>query len=152
MDSPLSAQNLKIAENIAKYGWHCLHIASAEADEQSFSYSIGFTQSYGAPEVMIFGLPRAQAHALLNACAAALSNGHRIAIDTEDSNLLAGGYKVVFKTVRAACFGEYLGTAERYYQDRPFAAVIMFLPDREHRFPWQAGYAYVPVDEALAMV
>ena len=152
MDETLAAQNQKIADNIEKYGWHCLHIAPCEEDEEPFSYSIGFAESYGAPEVLVFGLPREKAHGLLNACASALKEGHGITPDVEDPELLSGGYKVVFKSVRPECFGEYLGTAERYYQGKPFGAVVMFLPDREHRFPWQAGYSYIPADEALAIV
>lgn len=31
----------------------------------------------------------------------------------------------------------------RYYEDKPFSAVVMFLPDLHHRFPWQQGYDYI---------
>ena len=152
MDEALAAQNQKIADNIQKYGWHCLHVAPSEDDEEPFSYSIGFTESYGAPEVLVFGLSREKAYGLLNACASALKKGHAITPEVEDPELLSGGYKVVFKSVRPECIDEYLGTTERYYQDKPFRAVVMFLPDREHRFPWQTGYSYIRVDEALAIV
>jgi hypothetical protein len=152
MDEPLAARNRKIADDIRQYGWHCLHVAGCEVDEQPFSYSIGFSQSHSAPEVLIFGLPPEKAHALLNACDSVLGKGHAIRPGVEDPSLLSGGYKVVFRTVRPECFDEYLGTAQRYYQDRPFDAVVMFLPDREHRYPWQAGYDYIPSDEALAIV
>jgi len=152
MDDTLAAQNQKIADNIEKYGWHCLHVAPCEDDEEPFSYSIGLAESYGAPEVLVYGVPREKAHALLNACASALKKGHSITPEAEDPELLSGGYKVVFKSVRPECFDEYLGTAERYYRDKPFGAVVMFLPDREHRFPWQTGYNYIRMDEALAIV
>ena len=36
--------------------------------------------------------------------------------------------------------------------ERPFSALVMFLPDREHRFPWQSGYADIPAEESLAIV
>jgi len=152
MGSGLIAQNQEIADNIRKYGWHCLRVFPTEVGQDKFSYSIGFAESYGAPEVLIFGLERSKAHALLNECANLLKAGHVIQPGVEDSNVLAGGYNVVFKPVRSDCFGEYLGTAGRYYQDKPFKAVVMFIPDRDHRFPWQAGYDYLPADEPLAIV
>lgn len=152
MGSNLAAQNQKIADNIGKYGWHCLHVSPSEEGQDRFSYSIGFGETYGAPEVLIFGRDRDNAHSLLNECADLLKAGHVIQPDVEDSNVLAGGYNVIFKSVRADCFGEYLGTARRYYQGKPFKAVVMFIPDREHRFPWQTGYDYIPADESLAIV
>lgn len=145
-------QNRKISDNIRKYGWHCLHIFPTEEGQDRFTYSIGFGESYNAPEILIFGLAQDKAQALLGECAHLLKNGHTILLDTEDHNVLAGDYSVVFRSVRPDCFAEYLGTAVRYYQDTPFSAVVMFLPDRNHRFPWQSGYEGMPAEEAQAIV
>ena len=152
MGEDLAAQNLQISDNIREYGWHCLHVFPTKDDQDQFSYSIGFGESYGAPEVLIFSFKREKAHALLNECAQLLKNGHTISPGVEDADILDGGYSVVFKSVRPEFFGEYLGTASRYYQGRTFSAVVMFLPDKEHRFPWQPGYDYIPADEPLAIV
>ena len=145
-------QNRKIAENIGAHGWHCLHVFPVREDQQKFSYSIGFAESYGAPEVMIFGCEPEKAHALLTECAHLLKGGHVIRPNVEDANVLSGDYKVIFKPVRAECFGAYLGTALRYYRPKSFGAVVMFFPDRDHRFPWQPGYDYIPADESLTIV
>ena len=152
MGRDLAAESQRISDNIREYGWHCLHIFPTEPGQDCFSYSIGFAESFGAPEVLVFGLPREKAHALLNECANLLKSGHPIEPDVENSEVLAGGYHVVFRRVREECFGEYLGTALRYYRERPFSALVMFLPDREHRFPWQSGYADIPAEESLAIV
>ncbi len=146
------AQNQRIADNIRAHGWHCLHIRPVEDHQDRFTYSIGFGESYNAPEVMIFGLPPEKAQAALNECAWLLRKGHAIRTDVEDGNILSGGYNVIFKSIRPEHFNEYLGTAVRYYQGKPFDAVVMFLPDKQHRFPWDEGYDYMPMDEALAMV
>ena len=152
MGADLAIQNQRIADNIRLYGWHCLHVSPTKEDQDKFSYSIGFGESYGAPEVLVFGLEREKAHALLDECAHLLKGGHVIHPGVEDDDVLAGGYKVVFRPVRPDCFGEYLGTAVRYYQGKPFGTGVMFLPDRQHRFPWQAGYDDIPAGEALAIV
>ena len=143
----------KIAEDIQCYGWSCLHVSPAQGEMGcAFTYSIGFAESYGAPEIAVFGMQREKAHSLLSVCATLLKNGYTIRLDVEDPNLLAGGYNVIFRSVRPVCMDEYFGTAMRYYAGKAFAAAVMFLPDRQHRFPWEAGYDYVPVDEALAII
>lgn len=152
MQDDAVTQNQKIERNIQAYGWHCLHVFPTEEGEDAFSYSIGFAETCNAPEVLVFGLAREKAHALLNACAQLLKSGHVIQADVEDANVLAGDYKVVFKSVRPECFDEYLGTASRYYDDKPFHAVVMFLPDKQHRFPWQPGYDGMPAREPLSIV
>ena len=151
MDPKLAAQNQTIAGHIRDYGWHCLHVWPDEEGQDAFTYSIGFAESFGAPEVLVFGLPRDTAHAVLGVCADLLRAGHAIQPGVEVGEVLDGGYRVVFWPLRDEWRGEYLGTAERHYGDVPFGAVVMFLPDREHRFPWQDGYAGPPADEALAV-
>ena len=148
----MTKQNRAILENIRKHGWHCLHIAPDDDDQAPFTYSIGFTESHGAPEVMIFGLPQDKAHALLSACADHVSRSKDIRLNVEDPNILTGDYKVVFRPILPEHLDEYAGTAMRYYEDRPFRVVIMFLPDRQHRFPWHPDYSGMPADEPLAIV
>lgn len=152
MSESLTTQNQRIADNIQEHGWHCLHIFPVEEGHDRFSYSIGFSESYGAPEVLVFSMDPDKAHALLNECAIELRKGYVIRSGVECPNILAGDYKVVFKSVRPECFGEYLGTALRYYQEKPFDAVVMFLPDSRHRFPWEAEYDNVSADEPLSIV
>ena len=131
---------------------HCLHVLPTQEGQDRFTYSIGFAESYAAPEVLIFGLEQQKAHALLNECAVLLKSGRGIQPNVEDPDVLAGGYKVVFRPVRQDCLGQYLGTALRYYQARPFGAVVMFIPDRHHRFSWQSGYDGTPAKESLTIV
>ena len=148
----IASENLKISEHIREFGWHCLHIFPTEAVHANFSYSIGFNESYEAPEVLIFGLSREKAHALLNECAQLLKSGASIESEIEDDRILAGGYKVMFKQVKADAFHEYLGTALRFYGEKPFTAVVMFLPDKQHKFPWQSGYDDINATESLSIV
>ncbi|MBN8884974.1 MAG: DUF4262 domain-containing protein [Rudaea sp.] len=152
MENPSSSADDKVASDIRKFGWHSLHVFSNEADELPFSYSIGFTQTYAAPEVLIFNVERTKAHKLLWACAHVLKDGGMLTPDAKDDRILNNDYQVIFKTLRVSAYGEYLGTARRYYGSKPFPAVVMFLPDREDRYPWEAGYDYIDVAEALSIV
>jgi Domain of unknown function (DUF4262) len=152
MAQSVVAENQRIAENIGRYGWHGLHVFPTDELHTRFTYSIGFAETYGQPEVMIFSLPRERAHSLLHECATVLKAGGRIEVGVEDDRILADNYKVVFRSVQAHAYPEYLGTARRYYGDRPFGAVVMFLPDKNHLFPWNDGYDDSDLGEALAIV
>ncbi len=150
----IAEQNQKIAEHIEEYGWHCLHILPTQEknDHEQFSYSIGFSETYNAPEILVFGLSREKSHALLNECAQLLHDGHIFRADIPDGSVLSGSYKVVFKPVKKECFDQYLGTAVRYFGTKPFDAMVMFLPDKNNRFPWESSYCDVPTDESLSIV
>ncbi len=141
----------KVRADIARYGWHCLNVWPQQGDERpGFSYTIGLSESYGHPEIMIFGLGD-KAHGILAECANLVMKGTRFVPDEPSPDVLDGGYWVVFKPVRKDCFPEYLGTALRYYGKTPFEAFVLFWPDKAHRFPWEhAGQSLQA--EALSVV
>ena len=153
MTRSTSEVNETIAGHVRQYGWHCLHVFPTKDDgaHVGFTYSIGFVQSYDAPEVVIFGLSREKAHALLNQCAQLFATGDKVEPDVEDGRILARDFKVVFRSIPRAAYDEYLGTAVRYYGDSEFPALLMYLPDKSGLFPWQAGYSGMDASEALSI-
>jgi hypothetical protein len=146
------ATSSSIDEHIRQYGWHCLHVFPTDDVHTQFTYSIGFAQSFDGPEVLVFGLSREKAHALINECATVLRSGERISAGVKDDRILAGDYKVMFRPVKPEFFNEYLGTATRHYSGKSFNAVVMFLPDSQHRFPWDHGYNDIDASESLSIV
>jgi len=142
----------QIERNIKKYGWHCVHVFPDAAGQDKFTYTIGLSETYGGPEVMIFGLDEMRAHKLLGVCASLLEKGNELKVEVLDDRLLCGGYKVMFREVGKSVFGEYLGTAVKYFGGNDFRAVVMFIPDMQGRFPWEKDYAYIPVQESLGIV
>lgn len=138
-----------IAANIRSHGWHCVMVAPEAEGEEAFAYTIGLVERFGQPEVLVFGLPEPSAHALLARCVALAEAGQTLAPgDRED--LLGGGYRVRLVPLRADRYDEYLGTAFRHYGSRPFQSLVLLWPDREGRFPGEAGYAGAGQHEALA--
>jgi len=144
--------NSRIRANIDQYGWHCLNVWSRVGDDEhtAFSYTIGLTESYGHPEIMIFGLGD-KAHGILNECANLIKKGARFVPNEPNPDVLTGDYRVIFRPVRKECFPEYLGTALRYYGKRPFEAFVLFWPNKEHKFPWEYSEKSVQA-EALHVV
>jgi len=135
MSNPLA----KVDELIGKYGWYCLHVHPTEGTEQEvFSYTIGLYATYGHPEIMVFGMPTEKAHGILSECADLIKAGNRFPVGEPVPDVLSGDYKVIFRPVQRSNFNEYLGTALRYYGPKDFSALVLFWPDREHRFPWES--------------
>lgn len=141
----------KVRNDIEQYGWHCLNVWPQKGDARpGFSYTIGLSHSYGHPEIMIFGLGD-RAHGILTGCANLIKEGVRFFPNQPNSEVLSGNYEVIFKPMRNECFAEYLGTALRFYGRRPFEALVMFWPDKEHRFPWESSEPNLQA-EALQIV
>jgi hypothetical protein len=54
----------KVIDDIADFGWHCVNTL-AEDEHVAYSFTVGLFQSYGHPELIIFGLPSQVAHQVL---------------------------------------------------------------------------------------
>ena len=143
--------NAKVRSDIEQYGWHCLNVRSQVGDDRpGFSYTIGLTETYSHPEIMVFGLGD-KAHGILAECAALVKKGASFIPNVLNDDVLDGNYQVIFKPVRKECFPEYLGTACRFYAGRPFEALVMFWPNKELKFPWEYSQPSVQ-GEALHVV
>jgi hypothetical protein len=128
----------KLRSDVEAFGWHCLSVHPRAGDDGAhFTYTIGLTETFEHPEIMIFGLGSKVSHQILTDCVELIREGKGFLPDLEYQGVIGGGYKVVFKTMKPRFLSEYFGTAERYYNGRPFVGLVMFWPDKEHRFPWQ---------------
>src|SRR6478672_10214646 len=56
----------KISSDIAKVGWSALGVFADKPGQTNWTYSIGFWESLGHPEVMIMGLDSRNAHGILH--------------------------------------------------------------------------------------
>jgi hypothetical protein len=144
--------NSKVRTDIKKFGWHCLNVWPRAGDNEhtAFSYTIGLTESYSHPEIMIFGLGD-KAHGVLTECANLIKKGTRFVEGEPNGDILSGDFKVIFKPVRKDRFSEYLGTALRYYGGHAFDAFVLFWPNKQHQFPWESAEPGVQA-EALHVV
>jgi len=130
----------KMHRNIDEYGWHCLSVAPRVGESgASFTYTIGLQATYGHPEIMIFGLHSKTAHGILSDCVDKINAGTKFCLNQPISEVIGGGYKVMFKAIKAEYYSEYLGAALSYYGDRPFDGIVLFWPDKDHRFPWESA-------------
>ena len=139
-----------IAANIEKHGWDALHVFDAQGQRSDFSYSIGFEQTFGHPEIVIFGLRRDVAQTILSDIASHLVNGVRFEPYERLGNVLGPDLEVQFRPVRDHAFSEYLGRAVQFY-GKPFRAWVMIWPDKEGRLPGEPGCKITSQDEAVSI-
>lgn len=141
----------EIQRNIQEYGWHFLFVFDPNGEHQDFSYSIGLEESFGHPEIIIFGIKRESAHAIISDIVEDIKSGIAMEPNKKLGNVIGGNFEVMFKPVTATAYKEYLGTAVDYY-GKPFRAQVMFWPDKANILPTEGGCEVTIQDEALAIV
>src|SRR5690606_704523 len=80
----------KLLDNVDEHGWFCVHVFDPDGREEPFSYSVGFTKTLGAPEFIVFGLPRNLMHSMLWEVFRQIKAGKTPADNQRWSNLIEG--------------------------------------------------------------
>ena len=127
----------KCEADIQRYGLHVLKVAG-DNEWPDFVYSIGLFHSFDHPEVIILGLPGGVAHDILNSLVDVLRSGKCFADGDETDDLLEG-YSCRFLVVPPEQVVAHFGWAMWYYDGRAFPTLQLVYPDREGRWPWDAG-------------
>lgn len=131
-----------VRSNVAE---HACHVMLIDADDEGagFGYSIGLTKTYGHPEVICFGLGHEVVHAMINEFRDCVASGTRFKDGDRVSGLIEG-YVCIVKRMEPHRYSEYMGYARWYYEGDEFEALQIVWPDKQNRFPWDAGYAAPP--------
>ena len=124
----------KLLDDVAKFGWHCMKVFG-DNDHEPFTYTIGFFESYGYPELLIYGLPGEVAHSVLTIAAKAAASGKPLNLGEPTEELLEG-YACVFVPVPRAEYAEHVGFARWYYEGDDFPVQQIVWPSKDGLFPW----------------
>lgn len=125
--------------DVERYGLHVINVA-ADDRGPGFAYSVGLFRTFAHPELILVGLPRQTMHDLLNGAADAIRAGARFG-GGDVTDALLEGYDCTFRPVPDRLYRAYLGWAGWFYDGQPFPALQLVYPDRERRWPWDAGAA-----------
>ena len=124
----------QVVDNVAEFGWHCVHIL-AEGEHVEYSFTIGLFQTYGHPELIILGIPSANAHKILSIAVHEAQRGEPIDLSAPTDALLEG-YTCCFAEVPLSQYREHVGTAIWYYHGSSFPLHQIIWPSRSGLFPW----------------
>ena len=105
-----------------------------------FAYSVGMFRTLAHPEIILFGLPLDVMHRLINDVGELVRGGARCVAGQVSREFLEG-YDVTFRTVPAFQYAGHLGWANWLYGGDSYPGLQMVYPDRERRWPWDAGTA-----------
>lgn len=108
-----------------------------EAGIQSFGYTVGLSDEFEHPEIFMAGFSQASTIQLLSHVAKLVEAGMRF-----ESSVFCDGviqdFPVAFVPADDASVYQH-STAGRFYLQRSFKGVQMFIPDLVGKFPWDEG-------------
>lgn len=126
----------KIKEDIERDGWSTIGVLPADESGPSFSYSVGFREHNGHPEVIIVGLPPSYCHAMIATLYARVAAGERFT-DGQRIPEVVEDYDVELRALPPD--GAPLNMARSYYGVEEIAALQVIWPDEHGVFPGEAN-------------
>lgn len=124
----------KVIDDIADYGWHCVNIM-ADGELPPYSFTVGLLQSFGHPELIIFGLRSEIAHQILTIAADAARAGTPLDL-TRPTEALLNNYSCCFVEVPLKQYHDHVGFCRWYYQGSSFPLYQVVWPSQAGLFPW----------------
>ena len=150
-------QELEILANVDRFGCHITSVLAAEEDEDEpgavrFAYSIGFPQSVGQGEVIVFGFSTRLAAALINGLLDRCREGLALEDWTEVEGLLEG-HPVMLRAIEPENLVEAFFNSAIWYavhttgQPLTRAFQVVWPGADDGLYPWQPGCAEATIDE-----
>jgi len=133
----------KIEWMIETAGWALEPVAprpDLDPPVPGYAYTIGFPESFGFPELLIFGLTPVAARGLVDLVADLLRGGTEIPIGVELVGLFDNELRCLFAPVDLATWGELVDVAISWHRGPSFALVQLLWPDRNGFLPTEPGF------------
>ena len=142
------------AHRIRRFGWTGTYVGDYQS-APTWAYTIGFHASLGAPEVIVFDVPKASANGLFHEIYKELEAGKLVIRDLEPWRPGEFQNPVVWRKVHESRLYDqdpenpWLGLAEDFAkilapEKGPITAFQLVMSDSGGHLPWEADY-----DEAL---
>jgi hypothetical protein len=130
----------KIAWVVETQGWCAEPVAPVEdPPTPGYTYSIGFEETYGYPDLVIFGLAPVAARGLLEMVATHLGAGGEIPVGVF-VGLLDNDLPAAVLPIQMPDHAELFAGAGEYYDRDDFRIRQFIWPDKQGKLPWDAGY------------
>jgi hypothetical protein len=145
-DRDLSDFERTIVANVREHGCHINFVSDPERNQPDFAYSVGFPETLGQPEVIVFGLPVEVMQFMINETFRKCQAGFRLEDGIELDGLLDGHICVVGAVSPDYITPDYFNSAiwfRRYTtgEEMDAAAQIIWPGVDDGLFPWDDGCA-----------
>ena len=135
------AHREKIAWMVEEHGWALVPVAAVlDPPQPSFAYTVGLEQTFGFPEVIVFGLTGVASRGLVGLVADALAQGAEIPVGEPFVGLLDRGLRAALLPVDTTGLEGMLDEAVAWYGGLRFRLVQLTWPDRQGWLPWEPGF------------
>lgn len=138
--APENEYERRLIQIVRKHGWQVTSVFDAEGSEPDFSYSIGIFATLNSPEMIIFGLPKDAACAIINLygrnirdCGVSYRAGAFVA------DLIEGFDAFLIDVTASPRKEEFAKSAGWYYGRGDFPMIQLVWPSKSGNWPWQAG-------------
>ena len=143
-DRDLTDFERKIIGNVSEHGWHGMHVFDPDGVSPSFTYSVGFPHSLGAPEFIVFGLDRQLMHQMLWEIFKQIQKGEKAEDWMRWTDILVGHNCISRTAEHESLFTEYMRSSRWFWRYSggagfPPAMQLVWPGSRDGLFPWDAG-------------
>lgn len=125
-----------VHDHVSTFGWH-IHGVFADPGRIGWTYTIGFGDSLGHPDLVVYGLEQSVAHILLNDIGDALADGQTLLEGERYPGFLVD-VDIEFRAALPQWGPAHFGQARDWYGSFPNVWQVV-LPDRDNRFPGEPG-------------
>src|SRR5687767_1831433 len=112
----------QLLADIDRFGWCVMKISNDMGPD--FAYSVGIFRTFGHAEILMFGLPPATMHHLINDVGNRVRAGARY-VAGQSTDEFIEGYEVTFRAVPPFHHAGHLGWATWLYGNAPFPVLQM---------------------------
>lgn len=124
----------QLRSDIKEYGWHVIEVLGDD-EVRPWAYSVGVYQSYGHPEIVIFGLDHDVMFGMISAIIDEIKAGV-VYRDGDETPEILEGYNCMFRIVGHQWYAPFFGRAIDYYGGSTFPVLQCVWPDRHGLYPW----------------
>jgi len=124
----------QIILNVNDVGWHAVNVIEDDS-HPPWTYTIGFYETWGFPELIIIGRSRATAHHVLETIALRLDADDRPDLNITTDTLIRGAV-CHFIEVADCYYPDYVGFARWFYRRRHFPLYQIVWPNTDGHYPW----------------
>ena len=119
---PPTPNHKMVLDNIANYGWHFMHV-TAEDGSLGWAYTIGLSQTFNHPEIIMFGQSRDVLYKVICDIVNNVRNGTIFQPNDEDYTSFLEDFQCRFITVNKKWYSSFIGFAVWYYQITNFSVL-----------------------------
>jgi len=131
----------RLVKDVANIGWHSLHV-TGDGAIPDFVYSVGLMETYGHPEIIVFGLPMETMHDLLSNFVAGIDGG-RLFARAGSYDGIVDGFSLATRPMNTQNHCDFVGYAlwHRAFVGKggDLRVVQCFWPDKAGVFPFEKG-------------